>query len=99
MPGEISRCHSGPTDACPYVPEWCYDPPGPKMCKCGCHEGYHNDAGVCLRARKCGCTGFSEKPVEGADCHTPNPRADLAAHLVRGTVEPVVQCLNKQEEE
>ena len=73
MPGEISRCHSGPTDACPYVPEWCYDPPGPKICKCGCHEGYHSDAGVCLRERKCGCTGFSEKVDEPADGNTPNP--------------------------
>ena len=80
MPGEISRCHEGPTDACPYVPEWCYDPPGPKICKCGCHEGYHSDAGVCLRERKCGCTGFSEKVDEPADGNTPNTGVHRMAH-------------------
>lgn len=95
MPGEISRCHEGPTDACPYVPEWCYDPPGPKICKCGCNEGYHSDAGVCLRARKCGCTGFIEQPAKGADDRTPNPsHHDGAASAP--SVDGVVGSLNQE---
>ena len=35
--------------------------------------------------------GFEEPP------HTPNPGDDRAAHLVRGTVEPVVGSLNREE--
>lgn len=59
MPGEVSRSNPGPSDDSPYVPHWCYaDEGGPKMCICGDHEGYHNDAGQCLRAGKCGCAGF-----------------------------------------
>lgn len=64
MPGDISRSNPGPRADAPYVPSWCFDPPGPKMCRCGHHEGYHNDAGQCLHARhfsKCGCAGFTEK--------------------------------------
>lgn len=57
MPGPISDSYKGPGPMTPYVPSWCYDPPGPRMCACGCHEGYHNDAGECLCARRCGCKG------------------------------------------
>ena len=28
------------------------------LCPCGHHEGYHNDAGVCLQRHKCGCAGL-----------------------------------------
>lgn len=55
MPGPISGSYPGPGSNAPYVPSWCYDAPGPRMCKCGCHEGYHNDAGKCLQAKRCGC--------------------------------------------
>lgn len=51
MPGPISDSYKGPGASAPYVPSWCFDPPGPRMCKCGHHEGYHNDAGEC----RCGC--------------------------------------------
>jgi hypothetical protein len=61
MPGPVSESYKGPSDNCPYVPDWCYDPPGPRMCECGHHEGFHNDAGSCLRHRQCGCSGFKEK--------------------------------------
>ena len=57
MPGEVSRSNPGPSDDAPYVPSWCYDAP-PTVCVCGDHEGYHNDAGECLRSAKCGCKGF-----------------------------------------
>ena len=63
MPGEISRSNTGPRDDAPYVPSWCYED-GPRMCQCGHHEGYHNDAGQCLHAHrfsKCGCAGFTLK--------------------------------------
>ena len=49
--------------AAPYVPSWCYED-GPRMCQCGHHEGYHNDDGQCLHARrfsKCGCARFTLK--------------------------------------
>jgi len=61
MPGEASRSGLGPSDDSPYVPPWCYDAPGPKMCKCGDHEGFHNDKGQCLKVSKCGCLGFQSK--------------------------------------
>ena len=48
-PGPISQSHTGTPDDAPYVPSWCYKS-GPRMCPCGHHEGYHNDAGQCLRA-------------------------------------------------
>lgn len=48
----------------PYVPSWNY-PNGPKMCPCGHHEGYHDDAGACALARWCGCAGLP------ATCVTP----------------------------
>lgn len=59
MPGPISDQYQGPPDAGPYVPSWCY-PNGPRMCPCGHHEGYHNDAGTCLQAAKCHCDGLPE---------------------------------------
>lgn len=61
MPGPISDSHQGKQDWHPYVPSWCYPNNNPKMCFCGHHEGYHNDAGQCLHAHhhdKCGCTGM-----------------------------------------
>jgi hypothetical protein len=58
MPGEVSRSNPGPGADAPYVPSWCYDPPGPRMCVCGHHEGYHNDAGECLQRLRCGCRGM-----------------------------------------
>ena len=57
MPGPVSDSSRGPSDDAPYVPSWCY-PDGPRMCPCGHHEGYHNDAGVCLQRHKCGCNGL-----------------------------------------
>ena len=44
----------------PYVPSWCYDNNAPRMCMCGCHEGFHNDAGRCLKLGTCGCERFVE---------------------------------------
>ena len=58
MPGPVSQSSEGPGEESPYVPSWCYDPPGPAMCVCGCHEGYHNDFGECLRMKTCGCVGM-----------------------------------------
>lgn len=57
MPGPVSDSSSGPADDTPYVPSWCYKN-GPKICPCGCHEGYHNDDGVCLLTATCGCVGL-----------------------------------------
>lgn len=68
MPGPVSDSYQGPPEDGPYVPGWCY-PKGPRMCPCGHHEGYHNDAGACLHASeftRCGCTGL---PFE---CRTPD---------------------------
>lgn len=64
MPGPVSDSNKGPPDDAPYVPSWCYEK-GPRMCPCGCHEGYHADSGECLNVRRCGCKGL---PV---DCRTP----------------------------
>ena len=64
MPGPASESSKGPRDENPYAPSWCY-PNGPKMCLCGHHEGYHNDAGECLLASQCGCLGLPK------DCLTP----------------------------
>lgn len=61
MPGPVSDSYQGPGDEMPYVPSWCYEV-GPKMCACGHHEGYHNDAGACLLAHKCGCPGMPDAP-------------------------------------
>jgi hypothetical protein len=61
MPGPVSDVNQGPKGDMPYVPSWCYEN-GPRMCKCGCHEGYHGDNGSCIRGRKCGCKGFAEQP-------------------------------------
>jgi hypothetical protein len=58
MPGPVSESSKGPDPETPYVPSWCYDPPGPRLCACGHHEGFHNDAGQCLQARICKCKGF-----------------------------------------
>ena len=65
MPGSISDSNPGPSDLGPYVPHWCYPDNAPKACPCGHHEGYHNDAGICLRRGECDCTGL---PPE---CQTP----------------------------
>lgn len=54
MPGPMSDSYKGPPEGSPYVPSWCY-PKGPRMCPCGHHEGYHNDAGECLHRMDCGC--------------------------------------------
>lgn len=56
MPGPVSDSHRGAPDDGPYVPSWCYDDQGgPRMCKCGHHEGYHNDYGVCIQFTRCKC--------------------------------------------
>lgn len=61
MPGPVSQSNPGASDEAPYVPSWCYDAPGPQMCICGHHEGYHNDAGDCLlRRKRCMCLGFED---------------------------------------
>jgi len=31
------------------------------MCKCKHHEGYHNDAGICLNRANCGCSGYEKE--------------------------------------
>jgi len=62
VPGPVSDSFQGPGDETPYVPSWCYEN-GPKMCPCGHHEGYHNDAGQCLLQHKCGCTGIPPECV------------------------------------
>jgi hypothetical protein len=64
MPGSVSSSYPGCGDESPYVPSWCYRK-GPRMCPCGHHEGYHNDAGACLLAHRCSCTGLP------AACLTP----------------------------
>lgn len=58
-PGPVSDSFRGPEGISPYVPHWCY-PRGPKMCRCNHHEGFHNDAGVCLRQSLCGCQGLPD---------------------------------------
>ena len=63
-PGPVSDSNPGPGERSPYVPSWCYRS-GPRMCPCGHHEGYHNDAGACLLAAECRCAGLP------ADCLTP----------------------------
>lgn len=65
MPGPVSDSYPGPPNHGPYVPHWCYPNSSPKMCPCGHHEGYHNDAGACLRRAECGCKGLP------AECVTP----------------------------
>lgn len=63
MPGPVSQSYKGPSTVSPYVPSWCFEPPGPRMCVCGHHEGYHGDDGHCVVARyglgpsRCDCTG------------------------------------------
>lgn len=64
MSDEISRPFKGASGTTPYVPSWCFDAPGPKTCVCFCHEGYHNDAGECLRLTQCGCGVFQEMVSE-----------------------------------
>ena len=60
---DTSQSSKGPSDSTPYVPSWCYDPPGPRMCKCGHHEGYHGDDGHCNQQRygTCTCPGFADQ--------------------------------------
>lgn len=62
MPGPISDSSKGPHSDTPYVPAYCYSK-GPKMCPCGHHEGYHNDAGRCLLVRRCRCAGIPPECV------------------------------------
>ena len=62
MPGPISESYKGPRDGSPYVPSHCYEH-GPKMCPCGHHEGYHNDAGACVRRHECKCAGIPPECV------------------------------------
>ena len=45
----------------PYVPSWNYPDNSPKMCPCGHHEGYHNDARACLLAHSCSCSGLPDE--------------------------------------
>lgn len=62
----VSESYPGPPDDGPYVPSWCYDDQGgPRMCACGCHEGYHNDDGACLRRARCNCHGARYAPSPG----------------------------------
>ena len=60
MPGPVSDSSKGPSDTSAYVPSWCFDAPGPRMCACGHHEGYHGDDGHCVVQRygSCKCRGF-----------------------------------------
>jgi len=70
MPGPISDSYKGPGASAPYVPSWCYDPPGPRMCVCGHHEGFHNDQGICLHSHdfnNCGCKGAEFKSESSTD--------------------------------
>lgn len=62
MPGPVSQSYKGPRDDAPYVPGHLYSR-GPKMCPCGHHEGYHNDAGACLLAARCRCAGIPPECV------------------------------------
>ena len=65
MPRPVSNSSKGPGPFTPYVPSWCYKDNNPPMCSCKHHHGYHNDAGVCLQARKCGCQKYDGKAPEG----------------------------------
>lgn len=65
MPGPVSDSSRGPSIHSPYVPSWCYTN-GPRMCPCGHHEGYHDDAGRCLLTGVCGCAGLPN------ECCTPD---------------------------
>lgn len=58
MPGPVSDSNPGPSERSPFLPSWCYPAPGPKMCPCGHHEGYHGDTGACLLGQECGCVGL-----------------------------------------
>ena len=64
MPGMVTESFKGPGDSTPDVPGWCY-PKGARMCPCGHHEGYHDDAGTCLLHHNCGCKDLP------AECFTP----------------------------
>ena len=63
IPELLQRHGCGPRDDTPYVPSWSY-PVAPKVCPCGHHEGFHDDAGICLLKNECGCAGLP------ADCKT-----------------------------
>jgi hypothetical protein len=65
MPGPVSDSYKGILEDAPYAPSWCY-PNGPRVCPCGHHVGYHNDAGDCLLTKSCGCSGLP------AECCTPH---------------------------
>jgi hypothetical protein len=62
MPGPVSDSSTGPGERSPYVPSWCYKN-GPRICPCGHHEGYHNDAGRCLLTFECKCSGIPPECV------------------------------------
>lgn len=64
MPGPVSDSSRGPSSRAPYVPAWCYSK-GPRLCPCGCNEGYHDDYGRCLNSSTCRCSGLP------AECLTP----------------------------
>ncbi len=65
MPGPVSDSYQGPGEESPYVPSWCYKGNDPPMCSCGHHHGYHNDDGVCLLERKCGCVKYNgDEPLD-----------------------------------
>lgn len=66
MPGPVSDSYKGTPDNAPYVPSWCYSA-GPRMCPCGHHEGYHNDAGACLLQRECKCSGLPAESLTPSD--------------------------------
>jgi len=89
MPGEISRSIEARDDM-PYVPSWCYAT-GPKMCPCGCHEGYHNDDRECLRRAKCGCTGIPAELV--------TPVAESTLGLTQAEEEEILDRPWKPEQE
>lgn len=83
MPGPISDSYQGLSDHSPYVPAWCYDE-GPLECVCGHHEGFHNDAGECLQAAKCGCAGLVAK----------REALEQLAPLKRVTIDTLVRLLS-----
>lgn len=69
MPGPVSDSHKGTPDHAPYVPSWCYPNNAPRVCPCGCHEGYHDSHGRCINTQAfkcCGCTGLP------SECRTPD---------------------------
>ena len=58
--GDIPDWVEGDEEYKPYVPSWNYPKGKPKMCFCGCHEGYHGSDRVCVRSQFCGCVGLPD---------------------------------------